>query len=504
MVDEIRTIPPKLTKTEWNALLDHALIKPTTYIIYKVGTEYRAVNGMTGKVDYYGTDATTVIQSAIDALPTSGGKILMKEGKYVLGTKIVINKNSVELAGTNKGGDLFFTNDGTYHGQSNKMATLIIADGIDGIHVGETTFVQGIAINNLFISGTDSDEALGDDVYSIGAGIKLENVNTVSIENVQVRHKEYGLYTKPTEPFAWNHVIDVLTINNLYLCYNLYGWISEGFVSNVRVHNLFGYINQRGVLHVTPQYNWLIDGVWSNADCRNPLTDYDCSIFVSTARDVTLRNIVVAGAYGTTLSSKPLIRIDVNVSGTPESYRGRVLLEDIVLFETQQDAIRIAGTGHIFIHNIHAGSTGTEGFYGGSGTITEKIVNNLDPSTAYVEVIGGYVKSALANKADWFAGVKVIKSLINWSITDKVEPVTFNDHIKLESVKKLCSKNFAGTAIKDLIYLDSNDRTQLMMHGGDISDISNSPDATLSGTPKVITLYIAGTPYYFKVYQTKT
>ena len=89
MTDEIRTIPPKLTKIEWNALLDHALIVPASYIIYKVDTEYRAKNGLTGKIDYSGTDASTVIQAAIDAL-TNGGKIFIKSGTYIITNPIEI------------------------------------------------------------------------------------------------------------------------------------------------------------------------------------------------------------------------------------------------------------------------------------------------------------------------------------------------------------------------------------------------------------------------------
>ena len=36
-----------------------------------------------------------------------------------------------------------------------------------------------------------------------------------------------------------------------------------------------------------------------------------------------------------------------------------------------------------------------------------------------------------------------------------------------------------------------------------IKDLKNHPDATLSGTPKVVELLIGSTPYYFKVYPSK-
>lgn len=44
-------------------------------------------------------------------------------------------------------------------------------------------------------------------------------------------------------------MIDVLTINNLYLGYNLYGLWETGWVSNVRIRNIFGYENQRSLIH---------------------------------------------------------------------------------------------------------------------------------------------------------------------------------------------------------------------------------------------------------------
>jgi parallel beta-helix repeat protein len=52
-----------------------------SYIIWTDGTKYYAKNGQTGQIEFSGTDASTVIQSAIDALP-NGGKIFIKAGTY--------------------------------------------------------------------------------------------------------------------------------------------------------------------------------------------------------------------------------------------------------------------------------------------------------------------------------------------------------------------------------------------------------------------------------------
>jgi len=83
---------------DWNALLDHGLEKPASYIIRKNGNYVEAINGSTGKIDYggqnntggvSGSDAAAVIQAAVDAL-TNGGKIVLREGLYTIDAYITL------------------------------------------------------------------------------------------------------------------------------------------------------------------------------------------------------------------------------------------------------------------------------------------------------------------------------------------------------------------------------------------------------------------------------
>jgi hypothetical protein len=55
---------------------------PATYVIWQNGSTFLARNGKTGNDDYSGTDATAVIQSAINALPSNGGLTFIKAGTY--------------------------------------------------------------------------------------------------------------------------------------------------------------------------------------------------------------------------------------------------------------------------------------------------------------------------------------------------------------------------------------------------------------------------------------
>ena len=54
-----------------------------SFIIGTDGTNIWAVNGTTGQIVYFGTNATQVIQNAIDAL-TNGGEIFIRSGTYIV------------------------------------------------------------------------------------------------------------------------------------------------------------------------------------------------------------------------------------------------------------------------------------------------------------------------------------------------------------------------------------------------------------------------------------
>jgi hypothetical protein len=59
-----------------------------SYIIWKSGTTYYAMNGATRKIDYSGDDCSTVIQSVCTALATTGGRILMRDSTFEILTTV--------------------------------------------------------------------------------------------------------------------------------------------------------------------------------------------------------------------------------------------------------------------------------------------------------------------------------------------------------------------------------------------------------------------------------
>jgi len=87
-----RYINPPISWDTDRALLELGLppaferLQPTitlaSFIVERTDTEIRAIDGRTGRIRFSGTDASTVIQRAIDALDK--GKIFIKRGEYEL------------------------------------------------------------------------------------------------------------------------------------------------------------------------------------------------------------------------------------------------------------------------------------------------------------------------------------------------------------------------------------------------------------------------------------
>lgn len=88
---------PGGTPTTKKVKAKNLLRKSVTFII--------ASSTSVGGADYYcdGTDDDVQIQAAIDALPSAGGKIILREGSYTIGNSILIAKDGVSIYGQGKG-----------------------------------------------------------------------------------------------------------------------------------------------------------------------------------------------------------------------------------------------------------------------------------------------------------------------------------------------------------------------------------------------------------------
>jgi hypothetical protein len=70
-----------------------------SYIIWTDGSTVYAKNGSTDMIEYYGTDAATVINNAVTATSNrGGGTVFIKAGNYTVGSSIIL-KSYVTLEG---------------------------------------------------------------------------------------------------------------------------------------------------------------------------------------------------------------------------------------------------------------------------------------------------------------------------------------------------------------------------------------------------------------------
>jgi hypothetical protein len=167
-------------------------IQPYSYIIFTDGTNYYAKNGKTGQIDFSGTDAGTVIQSAINALSGKGGTIFLKAGIYVLTQQLDLsNSPGIKLVGEY----------GTYH---EKGTILRPVSGVRAIYAHTSDpFWSEITIENIGIYGQETlPSGVQGEIYiwsggrvhlrniyirnARNVGIKLESVTVGFIENVEI------------------------------------------------------------------------------------------------------------------------------------------------------------------------------------------------------------------------------------------------------------------------------------------------------------------------------
>jgi hypothetical protein len=92
-------------------------IQPPSYTVYfdSISGSYKAVNGLTGAVDFNGTDAGIVIQGVINTL-TKGGLIFFKRGIYPINTTLTIpggNTNLFSFQGEQKRNTVLYNSNGT-------------------------------------------------------------------------------------------------------------------------------------------------------------------------------------------------------------------------------------------------------------------------------------------------------------------------------------------------------------------------------------------------------
>lgn len=118
----------------------------STYIIYKREGEIRALNGQTELEEFSGDNASNVIQQAINNID-QGGTIVLKSGRYEVGPQEIYLQSNIRLVGQGPGATILKLKDGINGKRGEKRSTVLV--------VSEN--VENVTIENLEIDGNESN-----------------------------------------------------------------------------------------------------------------------------------------------------------------------------------------------------------------------------------------------------------------------------------------------------------------------------------------------------------
>jgi len=141
-------------EAQWNRLISSI---PSSYTIYKDAGTYRAECNLSNGTDFSDSDASTVIQLAIDALPITGGKLHFKHATYMLSHPIsCLGKYSVALSG------------------EDHLYTILYGRDLDDYALQLSS--EALTIENIRIDG----------------GVKFYNSGKLLLSNVRMRYPGVG------------------------------------------------------------------------------------------------------------------------------------------------------------------------------------------------------------------------------------------------------------------------------------------------------------------------
>lgn len=202
-----------------------------SYIIWSGSNLYWAKNCSTNKIENSGSNATTIIQGAINSLPTSGGKILFKGTKRIPIGKITLRDRLTlegEVTGAGEAGTELFlsgsTNDDMFSGS-----------------FGST--IHYITLKNLVLNGNRGNQTKGNLLY-------ISNCFRVFIENCYfIYAKESGIYLSQGEDCTIEKsMFDSCTVNGIFMVSGGQNVITDCELGLSGVENLKLYNTRQNVI----------------------------------------------------------------------------------------------------------------------------------------------------------------------------------------------------------------------------------------------------------------
>ena len=190
-------------------------VTEASYIVYEEGGTYYAKNGRTGQIEFSGTDASEVIQRAIDALGDRGGRVFLKSGGYVL-TKPIVMRSRVRLEG------------------EEMQATELVVSGdfpaikIEGSSPADVDRVIRVTVSGILITGTGTG-------YPNCHGITVVNANEVKVLDVTIYNCRAGVYMKNVwQAYLYRLLLDHNHIG-IFVDYPSEGYVNALNIAHVQI-----------------------------------------------------------------------------------------------------------------------------------------------------------------------------------------------------------------------------------------------------------------------------
>lgn len=353
-------------KIQQNTNASNDMEQIASYVIFNDQGFAVAKNSSTGHFDYVSTNATHVIQNAIDTLAPTGGLILIKAGSYIIDSTIEIDhKNGIRICGESTGmpGNITYTDDNLYHG-----TTLHWRNGTGPLLRIYSSY--NIQISDLTLYDGDRE----------GVGIQLDGMNDPAMAHIYLQRLTIKDFDTGVQIFPSNVTYQVMGFKMsefaIVTCYtgieinsNNFdlNYIGKGFISakvGILCNRIGGGNIFENIEHVSAGWEGVdfirIDGHASNIIIRAASEGTDWATGVQQFLNLT-SNAIVDG--GISIESS-IIDSDIVLNSPVRTsvYLKNCLLNRNITIETDARVMMVGGSVYGAIHlNSYAAYLSTQG-----------------------------------------------------------------------------------------------------------------------------------------------
>jgi parallel beta-helix repeat protein len=362
-----------------------------SYIVFTDGSRYYAKNGSTGMIEYSDTDATKVIQYAInEANKVGGGRILVKRGRYNLSWRLeLINVNNIVLEGEGFGTELVAT-----------TKTMVVY----------TRDANNIVIRNMKLVGNTTDYALATVAINGGMNIVVEGceITNGGHNGLIIGHRIVGVDPPPSTTTT-----NVLIRGN-YIHDNYDDAIDIAIsAENIVIEGNYIVSNQYIGISLTPTTNQVVRRVVIRGNVIKKSWQTDGIVLQGYIEGAVVEGNIIEE-----------VRIGIWVGEVPGTYRDIVVKGNIVRSTTHYGIHVSSPANNVVIEGNKLYNIGTRGIY------TNNVANCIIANNHIEEVV---MEGILVEKSS--SCLVLGNTLIN---TEK-ENISGRPHIRLHENTQYCT-----------------------------------------------------------------